>query len=90
MTAMLLGSNSLSRLRVLMPLVPSFVVALRSPLAGPPVLLYAARGLRFILARRLDEKENRPSPAHTDGTGVCALAGAETDRRRVADLEVSP
>src|SRR5665811_2180687 len=103
MTAMLRGSNSLSRLRVLMTLVPSFVVALPArrsrawAVISPSTIESPARdslctlrrgGFRFILAG--GGREGEPaSPAHIDGTGVFGLAGTETDRRRVPHREVS-
>src|SRR5450759_2043228 len=104
MTAMLLGPNSLSRLRMLMTLFrlswllcparrsrASAVISpstLRSPARDSLCTLLRRGGFRFILAG--GGREGEPaSPAHTDGTGVLGLAGTETARRHVPHREVS-
>src|SRR5450759_5995236 len=103
MTAMLLGSNSLSRLRVLMTLfrLSWLLCSARriraSAVISPSTIRSPARdclctlrrgGFRFSLAG--GGREGEPaSPAHTDGTGVFGLAGTETARRRVPHREVS-
>src|SRR5665648_377767 len=103
MTAMLLGSNSLSRLRVLMTLFrlswllcsarwirASAVISpstIRSP-ARDSLCTLRRGGFRFILAGGGREGEP-PSPARTESTGVFELAGTETDRRRVPDREAA-
>src|SRR5665648_963085 len=88
MTAMLLGPNSLSRLRMLMTLF-----RLSWLLCSARRTSYRAGrdhrgGFRFILAGGGREGEP-PSPAHTESTGVFELAGTETDRRRVPDREAA-